>query len=530
MKIRSKIIYLIVAVAGFLASCSDSFLDRPPLSEISSSNFYQTPEDLRLATAALYAGDQWGAWTYYSYLQIGEVLSGNMVLGHNGDAVQLNNFAVTGLNSAVLQNWKNMYAVIAHSNITIKGINEYTPKSLSPELVNGALAEAKFMRAYAYLNLVVLWQDVPIIEDNDKLALDPLLNRNYADDVFQLIIKDLQFAAENLPTVDETGRVTTWSAQGLLAKAYLAWSGLNSTSEGQRNQALLDSAKQYAGNVCKKSGLLLMDSYEDVFKYENNDNQEVLFALQWTAGSGDWLTGNMLQNFSKGGKEIGPGGIAGWFDITPSWDIHLQYSEADSVRRKATFMYHDDYYAELNQAAGGYTFTGPAGLKKHIIGNEKDVNAPKMTNTSSGEHTPLLRLSDVYLIYAEAILGNNTSTNNADALLYFNKVRERAGLTPVESFDFDMLYKERRLELAAEGHYWADMVRLSFYNPKKAIAMLNAGERVQVKWDNDAKEFVPADVFGVITPATVNTFRLPIPSADITVNPKLLEEPVHYFK
>jgi len=75
MKLKSKIIYLTVAIAGLLTSCSDTFLDRPPLSNISSGNFYQTSEDLRLATAALYAGAQWGSLSYFSFLQIGEVMS-----------------------------------------------------------------------------------------------------------------------------------------------------------------------------------------------------------------------------------------------------------------------------------------------------------------------------------------------------------------------------------------------------------------------------------------------------------------------
>jgi len=81
---------------------------------------------------------------------------------------------------------------------------------------------------------------------------------------------------------------------------------------------------------------------------------------------------------------------------------------------------------------------------------------------SSPEHDAILRLADVYLIYAEAILGNNATTTDADALLYFNKVRERAGVDPVASLDIDTIYKERRIEFAFEGQYWTDLVRLSY--------------------------------------------------------------------
>lgn len=529
MKLKSKIFYLALVVAGIFASCSKDFLDRPPLSEISTENFYQTSSDLKLATAALYAGAPWADWTYSSYLPIGDVMSGNMVLGWNDDAVQLNTFSVTGLNGAVIANWKSMYKVIAHCNTTINAINAKTPSSVPDEDKNAALAEARFIRGYAYYNLGILWGDVPIIEDNTKLIYSPLVPRNVVNDVYQFVVNDLTFAAKNLPAAIgsnwERGRITTWSAQGMLGKVYLTWSGLNQSS-GNRNQALLDRARLYAGNVCKFSGLELMDNYADLFKTENNYNDEALFALRWDPSVGSWLEGNMLQIYSPGGTEISADGQAGWFGIGPSYNMFLQYSADDTIRRKATFMLKGDYYPELNAAGGGYTYKGDTGLKKHIIGTKKDNNVPIMTLTSSAEHNALLRLADVYLVYAEAILGNNSTTSHADALLYFNKVRTRAGLEAVTSIDADALLKERRIELAAESQYWYDLVSLSYYNPQKAIGLLNGGERIPFSYNNGVA--TPGDPFGVITPATINSFKLPIPSAELTANPKLSEPAVSY--
>ncbi|MCW0484476.1 RagB/SusD family nutrient uptake outer membrane protein [Gaoshiqia sediminis] len=533
MKLKSKILYLALAVAGLFTSCSEDFLDRPPLSEISSENFYQTFSDLKLATAALYAGSPWAEWTYSSYLTIGDVMSGNMVLGWNDDAIQLNTFSVTGLNGAVIANWRSMYKVIAHCNTTIKAINEKTPESVPEAEKNAALAEARFIRGYAYYNLALLWGDVPIIEDNTELISSPLVPRHQVNDVFRFVAEDLTFAVNHLPAAFgsawERGRVTTWSAQGLLAKVYLSWSGLNPQNGGQRDQELLDIAKLLAGSVCKNSGLELIENYADLFKTENNYNEEALFALRWDPSVGGWLAGNMLQIYSSGGPEISAEGAAGWFGIRPTYDMYLQYSEDDSVRRKATFMLKDDYYPELNAAGGGFTYTGDSGIKKHVIGTKKDNNVPIMTLTSSAEHNALLRLADVYLVYAEAILGNNASTSDADALMYFNKVRTRAGLDPVTSIDADILLKERRIELAAESQYWADLVSLSYYNPSKAIGILNGGAGRRVTFTYNAGVATPGDPFGVITPATVNSFRLPIPSSEITANPKLLDAPVPYF-
>ena len=514
-----------LAVSGFLASCSDSFLDRPALSEIMSNNFYQSADDLKKATAALYAGEIWGQWSAECYLQFGDVMGGNMVLGYNDGAVEINNFALNGLNSNLVAEWRSMYMLIGHSNTVIHAIEEVGASDIPEADVNAAIGEAKFLRAYAYYRLVTLWREVPIIEDNRELFSDPLINKHLSGDVYQFIVNDLVFASKNLPVTSadwEPGRVTKWSAQGLLSKVYLSWSGLD--HNGTRNEALLDSAKLYAGNVCNHSGLSLMNNYADVFKYENSDNKESLFALQWSTTGGGWYGGNMLQLFSNALLINGNGG---YFGIEVTYDMYLQYNEAD-LRRKATFMYKKDEYPELNTNKGGLTFGNNSGLKKHIIGNEVDLNLPLMTNTASPEHTILLRLADIYLVYAEAILGNNATTSDAEALNYFNSVRTRAGLEPVGSIDAEMLRKERRIELAAEGEYWFDLVRLSYYNPSKAIALLNGGSRVKIAIDDDGV-VTQGDPYGVITPAEISSFRLPIPSVEITANPKLLDNAVPFF-
>lgn len=520
--IIKKMFYPVMVIV--LAACSKSFLDRPPLSQISADNFYQSTNDLRLATAALYAGSPWGDWNYTCYMPVGDVLSGNLAVGYWGDAVQLNTFSVTGLNGIMVSNWKSMYNIIAHCNVTIAAIKEKAPDSIAAGNKNAAIAEARFIRGFAYYNLAVHWGAVPVIEDNSKLVISPLLNRIKTEDVFRFVINDLTFAAQHLPPADVAGRLTTWSAQGMLGKVYLTVAGLNHS--GKRDQALLDSAKKYAGNVCKNSGLSLLRNYADLFKTQFNDNPESLFALQWAPGAA-WLEGNMLQIYSPGGAEISANGQAGWFNIRPTVDLFKGYSSQDSARRKATFMLKGDYYAELNAAGGGYHFTGDCGLKKHIIGTNKDNNAPTMTLSSSTEHNALLRLADVYLVYAEALLGNNAATSDAEALLYFNKVRERAGVNPAPRIDADSVLLERRIELAAEGQYWTDLVRLSYYDPVKAVGKLNGESRVTFTYADGV--VTPAAPYGVITPATARSFFFPIPSSEVTANPKLLEPPVSYY-
>lgn len=509
----------------FAVSCQDDFLDRPSQSDISTENFYQTKEDLRLATAALY-GKPWAQWNNKTYLPLGDVMSGNVVVPYQGgDLVELNTFTLNGSNARLTTGWKALYIVIAHCNITIKAI-ENTKATIAEADKNAAISEAKFIRAMAYYHLVLLWGEVPIIEDNQKLITSPLVNRNIKEDVYRFITEDLIFATENLPKTDTPGRVTTWSAKGLLSKVYLTMAGLGQ-SGGTRNQQYLDLAKNTAKDVIENSGLVLFPSYKDLFRTQFNDSSESLFSLQWTTGAG-WDEGNMLLTYSPSDK-INPQKAGGWGGPLVSYDLYLAYPEQDSIRRKVNFMLTGDHYAELNAAEGGYTATYPT-MKKHIIGNEADNNAPAMTFTSSILHTPLLRLADIYLVYAEAVLGNNASTTNADALQYFNMIRKRAGVDPVTVLNLDVILKERRLEFAFEGQYWFDLVRLSYFNPAKAINLLSNQQRVTFEYDSATEIATPNAPIGVISPATVATFTLQLPASEIIVNPKLNQPSVPYYQ
>jgi starch-binding outer membrane protein, SusD/RagB family len=524
-----KYIYLknmcVLFTVLFAVSCQNDFLDRPSLSEISTENFYQTKEELRLATAALY-GKPWARWNNEAYIPLGDVMSGNIVVPYQGpDLVQLNTFTLNGSNGRLNTGWRGLYMVVAHCNTTIKAISEKAPATIADADKNAAIAEAKFIRAMAYYHLALLWGEVPIIEDITKLVTSPLVNRNITGDVYRFITEDLIFAAENLPDTDQKGRVTSWSAKGLLSKVYLTMAGLGQ-SGGTRNQEYLDLAKNTAKDVIENSGLVLLDSYYNLFRTQYNDSPESLFALQWTIGAG-WGEGNMLLTYSPS-MEINPQKAGAWGGPLVSYDLYLAYTEQDSIRRKANFMLTGDHYPELNEAEGGFTATYPT-MKKHIIGNEADNNAPAMTFTSSILHTPLLRLADVYLVYAEAILGNNTSTTDANALLYFNKVRVRAKVDPVTELDMDVIFKERRIEFACEGQYWFDLVRLSYFNPVKAISLLSNQERVTFEYDSDTKVATPNEPIGIISDATLATFTLELPTSEVIANPKLLDPAVPYY-
>lgn len=525
MKSINKLFIAVFSLVTLAASCKKDFLDRPPQSQIASTNFYKTTAELRLATASLYGGSIWFDWQYFPILGIGDVLSGNILQPYNANLVQLTTFSITGGNEYVATSWRGMYKIVAHANTNIKAINENASDTIPRKDVNAALGELRFMRATAYFQLAQMFGAVPIIEDNTKLIDSSLLRRNKIEDVYRFIVEDLTYASQVLPVTDVAGRVTKWSAMGMLSKVYLTRAGLNQNMT--RNQAYLDSAKTYAGAVCNNSGLTLLPNYYNLFRSQFNDNVESLFALQWTVGVGYGNSNGIQTQFAPSGDIVSGGGYGG--AIGPTYDLYRLYSNRDTVRRKATFMLMGDYYPELNAAGGGYRVTNNANIKKHIIGTASDNNAPTMGSFESNQHNALLRLADVYLIYAEAIKGNSTTTSDPQALLYFNKVRIRAGVDSVTSINDSTLMSERRIELAFEGQYWFDLVRLSYYNPQKAISMLNSQQRVQFVYNATTRIATPNVQNITITPATSGTFTLPLPTNEITADPRLLDPPVAYY-
>jgi starch-binding outer membrane protein, SusD/RagB family len=143
-----------------------------------------------------------------------------------------------------------------------------------------------------------------------------------------------------------------------------------------------------------------------------------------------------------------------------------------------------------------------------------------------------VRLADVYLIYAEAILGYSPSTSDAEALKYFNMVRSRAGVLPKPEITWDDIYNERRLEFAMEGQAWYEMTRLHYYNPQKAYAMLSSQNRGSYRIDPNTPTKATSWTIKPLTERKIQVseanFMLPIPAGELTIAPNLRKTPVPY--
>jgi len=451
--------------------------------------------------------------------------------------------SVTGLSDGLQEAWNAFYIIIQQANKVIQDIKNNS--TVSDEEKNPLVAEARFMRGLAYWHLVSLWEDVIISENVGALIENPIVNVNKQKDVYEFAIRDMEYAAKYLPeTSKATGRVNRYSAFGMLSRFYLAYSGFVASNYGEnrncgaRDPEYLNLAEKAAEKVITNSAYHLMDNYADLFKIEFNNNAESLFAFQWVPGSSDqvgWGVTNSTQRFFACSPDITGGDDAwGYYTYCP-YNMISEYELNDTIRRKATWMGNGDYYPELNKANGGFTYTlstSVLNVKKGVTGSSKDN--PAIGHQNSALDNYMLRLAEVYLNYAEAVLGNNASTSDETALYYFNEVRRRAVMPIKSSITWEDIRHERRIEFCMEGRYWYDLVARAYYKQQEVINYINAQDRGK---DPAFTFTAPNDLqlnpnnsgtTTVVSTAGTGTFKLPYPAGDLMKNPKMKEPPVSY--
>lgn len=549
---------LIVIPILLLSACSQNFLNRPPKDSIVDANFYQTDAEVMAATSLLYS-KVWFDYNDKASFNLGDFRGGTALSEYNSqDNVWFNTTPNTAENASA---WMAFFNVIGQANTAIQNIEKYAGTGVSPDIKNEAIGEARFMRAVAYSYLVMNWGAVPIITNNQTILTDTTITRNTVQSVWKFITNDMRAAETDLPDKPyATGRVTKWSAEGMLARFYLTRAGVES-SGGVRNQTFLDSAMYYSNRVITLSGKSLVPNYRNLFLYNYNNNNESLFELEWVYSPGSYGTGNSTPSYLAYSPTIENGD--GWGgDLTATWWMISQYAginpygiTGDTLRGRTldqrllqTFMLPGASYPEITQTVNGVDIkpfiypnntqdNSTASIKKYIIGQSKDVGGSAVQNYPND--TYMMRLAEMYLTYAEAKLGNNASTTDPTALQYFNAVHTRAGLpalTDTTHLTFDMIFKERTIEFAMEGMIWYDLVRLHYWNPTKALAILNSQDRglfaiypdvypnptqwtfVKTSWST--KRYVTANE---------GNFLLPIPAAELTQAPNLEKPPVDYY-
>lgn len=524
-----------------MGSCKKSFLEIEPVDRLTADNFFKNEGEIRAATASLY-GFPWFDYNDKFAWTAGDCMSGDVY--HNWDQEgQFFYFSFNSGNAHLSSGWKGLFRVVSYANSVINDMPRSAEGNVSQEVIDKALGEARFVRAMAYYLLSEYWGEVPIVENSTEIVVsnDFFLPKNTRSSVLEFIRRDLEFAAQYLPTSDVPGRITQWAAKGLLAKVHLTIASDLSNPKSAEN---FDLAKQFAADVINNSGLSLLPNYADIFMYENNNNEESLFALQWMEGS--YALGNSRQaNWAR--SSLITGNTEAWGGYKSMTYDFVQQVDGGDRRQPAIYMSNGDHYPELRKNDGGYTYhivnrdpNDPNtilenasatlnNLKKYIIGSSDDTAGGVSTGQATRINQILLRLADVYMVYAEAALGSQASTSDGTALQYFNAIRSRANLPTLSSITFMDILQERRIEFALEGINWFDIKRYFYRDAAGAVAYINGMQRETTYYRDSSPNAADENTIeGWIenppaNPITINESNmwLPIPSAEVVANPML---------
>jgi len=546
-------IVLQLAVLGGAAclttGCAEDFLEQKNTTSIGQDNFFDNDNAVYQATSTLY-NFVWNSFNGKLYYSMGDGRSNNITAQWSDYIKVYTNFNETSLSEGLQDGWNALYSVIAQSNNVIDDIENRCTADVSDEAKLEGLGEARFMRGVAYWYLASLWGNVIIYENTSELVNNYVVPTNPRADVMEFALRDLEFAAKNLPATSiETGRVNKYSAYGMLSRMYLSMAGLTTDGQyngqnvatdfnrGTRNTYYLDLARKAAKKVIEESSFKLMENYADLFKIENNNCAEDIFQLQWLQGSTDVIGWGCNQDISAFFSWSTMVGETNWGGATCcSWDLYQEFEEKD-LRMHENIAAYGFYYEEMNVKGGGYTYgvtenasTNGANIKKYVVGTHSDNGVSYKQST--GINTHMLRLAEVYLNYAEAIMGNSTSTTDAEALKYFNAVRNRAGLESKDAITYEDLRHERRIELAFEGQYWYDLVRRAYYKQQEVVNYLNNQDRNRTyKYDTSTGKYVASENEGQgVATATASSMLIPYPDADQNKNSYLKSnaQPVAY--
>ncbi|WP_118975312.1 RagB/SusD family nutrient uptake outer membrane protein [Taibaiella koreensis] len=444
MKNRNLLLFLI-AVVLVATACTKELTQIPNTSKV-LNNFFTTESESEEYVNSVYAGLQ-AQGLYGQYLPcLGELPSDNtwdqVPANDNGWAGQLDLFSTIPSNGILSQNWKDAYVAIQRANVVLNRIGTIAYQSDSTKTAR--MGAMKFIRALLYFNLVNVYGDVPLVTQE---TTDPNTyfgqGRTPKDSVYAQIINDLRDAITQLPLkADKTGGARRSAAQSLLGKVYL--------TRGQYQDAV-----NVLQDVVSSGQHSLMTSPDKVFALNNENNAEIIFAVQFASGVNGGTEGSaMQQQFSPSGFESGAKG-----HNLPNLSLYKLYGAGDT--RKGVYV--------------DTTKQGVPYCKKYF---------PNTANLiDGGSDFVVLRYPDVLLMLAEAYheLGNAGS-----ALAALNQVRSRAGLSDYESTDPTLLGAEialeRQLELVGEGHRWFDLLRKG-----NAVSVMNAwftSQAINIRIDN----------------------------------------------
>ena len=449
-KLYIKISMIIISLTVF-ASCNDDFVNVDS-NDINSEDYFNSEEDYQNALIGAYDLLQ----ATYINVMLGEIASDNTLAGGESatDVIgiqEIDDMIHTPVNSNLRDLWGWMYGGINRTNFILE-FQDKTDFSGKEQVI----AQARFLRAYYYFELVKWFGDVPLAVDKQILfGEESSYVRSPTSEVYAQIELDLMYAADNLPLVQtETGRVTKGAAQALLGKAYLY-------------QEKFSEAAQALETVIQSGTYSLVTDYNTIFEAEGENSTESVFEVQYTdlegAGFGclQCSEGNVAVGFSGVRNYEGPDFTSGFSFNVPVQEAYEAF-DTDDPRRDIAIL-NIDAWATATGATFGTGFEHTGYFNKKYIPRTRSDQALADLNLTNPNNYRSIRYADVLLMAAEA--NNRGGIDEAKAQGYLNDVRRRAfgddlhDITATGASLTNAIYLERRLELIGEGHRFFDLVR-----------------------------------------------------------------------
>jgi len=516
-----KKIFIILFAAVTLHSCEKK-LEQVPISTATTETFYKQPSDFIQAVNAAYNSLR-GFPDRALFLS--EVRSDNIYptndVGRDPDPI--NNFSVAiATNPLVDEAWTANFSGIFKANTVIDQIAKNGSNVGSAALASRLNAEAKFLRAFFYFDLVKYFGKVPVLDHPVSASEAVKIARSPIADVYAFIISDLQYAVANLPvnfsgpfpnyTATDVGRATKFAAESLLAQVYMARSGPTYSIEGpgmglnEWGQALtlLQDVITNGGFVFRTAKYSFPDTGSNanlIFSYNNQSpstNKEAVFDVMYLTGQNPVLGAThpwqlvpqaYFNALPAGNPSLG--GALG----TPSVsnDLLTSYSTVAPVDTRRALFLHTTPYNNLG------TTDLHAFFRKYM-----DSTRIPVSRFDWGINFIAIRYTDILMRKAECILHGATGGTQADVDAIVNQVRARAGQPAITNVTLQQLFIERRKEFAAEGTRWFDLQRSG-----DLLTIMNAWKNVE-----DA-------ALHKIGPIVANSIIYPVPQSQIDAAPGL---------
>ena len=500
----------IIAFALFATSCKKD-LNQVPISAATTVTFYQQPSDFIQGINAAY--NSLRGYPDRS-LFLSEIRSDNIYptndVGRDPDPI--NNFS-KGIapNVYVEEGWTADFSGIFRANTVLEQIAKNASVVGNPLLATRLTAEARFLRAFFYFDLVRYYGKVPVVDHPVTAAEAVTISRSPVADVYALIIADLQYAMANLPAnyagafplygATDVGRATKFAAEATLAKVYMTRSGPTYGIEGPGlGLSEWNLALPLLQDIITNGGFVFNPTFagaSGIFSYTNQNptvNKEAIFDVMALTAISPVLGATfpwqlVPQNYFNAYGNPSTSGALG----TPSVSNDLINSFAATDARKSPTFHTTPY-----------TYTGTTETKPFF---RKYLDTTKVPANNSRFDWAInfiaIRYTDILMLKAECILKGAPGTQ-ADVDAIVNQVRTRASQPALANVTLPQLFDERRREFAGEGLRWFDLQRSG-----NLITIMNAWIAVE-----DA-------TLHKVNPVTANAIIYPVPQSQIDAAPGL---------